>query len=794
MKKLIEIIKDKKTVLICPSAFKNRVLEYLSENKEIADIKFIDLNEYRKNRLFDYGLDAVKYLVDRHGLSVSNSKEILNNIYYVEDKEYGNEKLDNLMGFKKELENNDLLIRNELFDRFLEDREIIVIGYGSLNRSDNAIIKGKIIPYEEKERKYRISRFENIEEEIEYVYNAVSDLITAGTDINRIHILNANADYESYFARFNTYYGFKIDYRCNEKLIGIPLAKDFLDMIDTLDKQDIYSRLAEAENDQADKLIGIINRYTDYDLKDVKEFIVEDLRNTDCSTDIFTDVVRCEDLFTPFGNDDHVFLIGFNDQFPAFKTDTEYITNNLRPILNMSSVEEENELIRKNVRGYLSGIDKLHISYCEKSPFRKYNQNNLYSNDECEFIKVNITDYSHSEKLNRLRYAYMQDRLQKYALCDEDYSLFQKYYGSNDYRSYSNAFKGLGKDQIRQLDKVKLSYTRMNDFYLCSFRYYLDYVLKIADNTGNYNTRIGNITHVVLKDLYTDPDFDFDRSWDEAYRNEEAGLDEKEKLFEDEAEEFFAKKIKEELRKDVQIIEKQKQMTLLDKQLCEEYIRTEVAENISFDGKIDKVMYREGSENVVANVVDYKTGNSSDIDRRLMEFGLSLQLPSYMYLLSKKDLFNGKKLDYGGFYLQHLISNERKYDESKTLEDLKNESMKFDGFTTDDPDRLEITDPDLKEGDSSRLYRTVKKKNDGSLHSNSNTMSDEEIKEKIKLVEEKIIEAGEQIQKGNFNIDPKKYNNKNISCDYCPYLDICYRSFVYELKPKEAEDDGREMD
>ena len=73
-------------------------------------------------------------------------------------------------------------------------------------------------------------------------------------------------------------------------------------------------------------------------------------------------------------------------------------------------------------------------------------------------------------------------------------------------------------------------------------------------------------------------------------------------------------------------------------------------------------------------------------------------------------------------------------------------------------------------------------------------MSDEEIKEKIKLVEEKIIEAGEQIQKGNFNIDPKKYSNKNISCDYCPYLDICYRSFVYELKPKEAEDDGREMD
>lgn len=790
MKKLINKIKDKKTVLICPSTFKNRILEYLSENKEILDIKFIDLNEYKRNRFFDYGFDTVKYLVDSHGLSVSNAKEILNNIYYVEDKEYGNRKLDNLVRIKRELENNNLLIYNRLFDKFLEDRQIIVAGYGELNRFDSAIVKGEIIPYEETEKKYRIRKFEGIEEEIEYVYNAISDLIISGTDINRIHILNANADYETYFNRFNTYYGFKVDYKTREKLIGTSIAKDFLDMIDTSDKQDIYDRLADTDSEQADKLISIINKYTDYELKEVKDFIIEDLKNTDCSTDIYTDVVRCEDLYMPFDSSDHVFLIGFNDQFPAFKTDTEYITNNLRPLLNMSSIEEENGLIRKNVRGYLSGIENLHISYCEKSPFKKYNQNNLYSKDEYESVESSGSDYGHSELLNRLKFAYLQDRLQKYGISDEDYSLLQKYYGNNDYYSYSNLFKGLNKDQIKKLYEVKLSYTRMNDFYLCRFRYYLDYVLKITNNAGNYNTRIGNLCHEVLKDLYTEDDFDFDRSWDRAYRNEEAGLDEEERLFEDEAEEFFVEKVREELRKDVQIIEKQKEQTLLDKQLCEEYIKAEVGENITFDGKIDKVMYREGNETVTANVVDYKTGSSSDIDRRLMEFGLSLQLPSYMYLLSKKDLFKGKELNYGGFYLQHLVNTERKYDETKTLEDLKTESMKLDGFTTDDLDRLEITDPDLKEGETSKLYRTVRKKNDGSLYGTSNTMSDEEIREKIELVERKIIEAGEQIREGNFNIDPKKYGNKNIPCDYCPYLDICYRRFVYELKAKEAEDDG----
>ncbi len=794
MKDLIARIKDNKTLLVCPTVYKNKVLEYLFLNKEVCDIKFIDISEYRKNRLFDYDLKAVKYLVDRYAFSVSNAREILENICFVEDREYGNEKLDGLVKFRKELEENGLLIHNRLFDKFLEGRRVIVAGYGELNRSDSALIDGEIIPYEEKKKKYLISSYGNIEEEIEHVYNAISDLIAKGIDINRIHILNASSDYESYFNRFNTYYGFTVDFKNSEKLFGTTIAGVFLDMIDTLDKQKIYDRLIAMDNDQADRLIGIINRYTDHDLKDVKDFIVEDLKNTECSADVFTDVVRCEDLFTPFDSEDHIFLIGFNDRFPVFRTDTEYITNNLRSVLNMSSIEEENELIRRNVRGYLSNIENLYISSFEKSTFRKNNQNNLYKKGECEFVEGPVSDYRHSEGLNRLKYAYMQDRLKKYAITDEDYSLLQKEYGDNDYDSYSNLFKGLNNKQIQQLADVKLSYTRMNDFYLCHFRYYLNYILKISDNGGNFNTRIGSICHEVLKDFYNDEDFDFERSWNEAYRSEEQRLEAKEKLFEDEAQEFFVQKLKDELKKDIQIIEKQKEMTLLEKQLCEEYVKVKVAENIYFDGMIDKVMYREDNEDVVANVVDYKTGNSSEIDRKIMEFGLSLQLPSYMYLLSKKDLFKGKKLHYGGFYLQHIVNSERKYDENKTLEDLKSESMKFDGFTTDDLDRLKVIDPELKEGETSKLYRTLRMKNDGSLYGTSNTMSDEEIAEKIRLVEDKIVEAGQEIMKGNFSIDPKKYSNRNISCDYCLFSDICYRRVVYELKVKEASDHGGEMD
>ena len=110
MKNLIDKLKEEKTILVCPSVFKNRVLEYLSEHKEICDVKFIDINEYKKNLLFNYDLKAVKYLVDKHDLSVSNAKEIINNLYYVEDRNYGIEKLDSLVQYRRELEQNNLLI------------------------------------------------------------------------------------------------------------------------------------------------------------------------------------------------------------------------------------------------------------------------------------------------------------------------------------------------------------------------------------------------------------------------------------------------------------------------------------------------------------------------------------------------------------------------------------------------------------------------------------------------------------------------------------------------------------
>ena len=81
----------------------------------------------------------------------------------------------------------------------------------------------------------------------------------------------------------------------------------------------------------------------------------------------------------------------------------------------------------------------------------------------------------------------------------------------------------------------------------------------------------------------------------------------------------------------------------------------------------------------------------------------------------------------------------------------------------------------------------------GELSKNSKVISDEDMKDMIKLVEDKILEASTSILNNDFSINPKVIDNKNVSCIYCPYKDICYKrikDYVYCETKKEEVIDG----
>ena len=85
------------TLIICPDSFKKTILRQLSADKKLYDVKFMDLNEYKRNWFFDYDTKTIKYLCDKYGFSINNAKEIIDNLYYLEDKKYDSDKLNHLL-------------------------------------------------------------------------------------------------------------------------------------------------------------------------------------------------------------------------------------------------------------------------------------------------------------------------------------------------------------------------------------------------------------------------------------------------------------------------------------------------------------------------------------------------------------------------------------------------------------------------------------------------------------------------------------------------------------------------
>ncbi len=763
-------------LVICPNSYSRRVLESISKRKEIIDVKFMDLNKYKRNYFFNYDIRAIKYLVDKYNLSINNAREILNNLYYIDiNTKYENKKLNDLSEYKKELIDNNLLIFNPLFNRQIKDRKIFIMGYGKLSEEDLKIINGELIEDELIDKVYDLYSFENIEEEVEYLYNTIFDLLyEKQIDINKIFILNTNSDYETYFKRFNTYYPFKIDYKNSDSIIGTKLVNDLRVMFNEKSREEIFDYLKNLNSPISKRIINIINKYPQYDLKEIQDYIIHDLRNIKSNQSNLKNVVKCSEMFTHFEEDEYVFVLGFSESFPNLNKDDDYLSDDLKNVLGISSSEIINDLKRYNTKTYLSNIHNLYLSYCKKSPFNSYNENNLFERiNKKEYINSN----KYSDYINRLKLSYSLDRFDKYGIEDKDISLYMKTYDDIDYGKYNNSFNGLNDKQIKDINTVNLSYSSMDEFYKCQFKYYLEYILKLRENDDNFNTKLGSIAHEVLKEYYENDEFDFEKSWNNKLNEYE--LDSKEL--------FFLNKLKKEIKEDIEIINKQDKLSSLNNHVCEEKFKYDLNDSISFNGFIDKLNYKKENEKTIVSVIDYKSGSYASIKEKLFEYGLSLQLPSYMYLLSKDKRYENIK--YAGFYLQYLINNDYKYNSDLNIDDIKNDSMKLHGYTTNDLDRVNLLDSSIEEGISNNIHG-LKLKKDGSFSSTSKIMSDERFDELVNLVDEKILEAGNSILSGDFKINPKQIDKDNESCAYCPYSDICFKRnddliFINTRKEKE---------
>ena len=65
------------------------------------NIKFYTKDEIKRKLLFDYDQKAIHYLALKYNYKIDICKMYLNNMYYVDDKKYESDKLNNLVAMKK---------------------------------------------------------------------------------------------------------------------------------------------------------------------------------------------------------------------------------------------------------------------------------------------------------------------------------------------------------------------------------------------------------------------------------------------------------------------------------------------------------------------------------------------------------------------------------------------------------------------------------------------------------------------------------------------------------------------
>lgn len=769
---------ENNTIVVTNYNYRLEILKELDKSDKLLNVNFMTLEELLDKYYFSYDERAIYYLMDKYKLKRDIAGIYLKNMIYVSDKDYNNDKLNKLVLLKKELIKEKLLIYDELFLKYIKNKKIVFYNYNYFTSLEKEMIKelGQItsvlvVDKEYSNNEHTIYEFNDIDDEVEFVAISILKLIEKGVPISLIKLTNLNDDYLDTVKRIFNMCGLKVSFS-NDKVISTKVAQDYLSLEGSIfERIDILSSKYK-NNLVLDQIIKIVNKYVGFKNLDViKEMIKYDLKNCSLKEDKYKNSIEIIDYKNYPTSDKYIFMLSFNqNNIPVVYKDEEFITDNIKDDLFIYSVTLRNKLERESSINNILNIKNLVITYKNSTSFGSYYPSNLI--DDLGFsVKEINRDYkkSYSLILDRIKLSKMLDNYIKTGSIDKNLNYLYSNYNDISYSKYDNKFKGINSSLFKDYisGEFNLSYSSMDSFYKCPFRYYLSYVLNLDIYEERFETYIGKLFHYVLENgLKEKKDVAFLVSL--FISNKERVLSKKEK--------FFVNNLIKELEFVLKVIFEQLENTNLNKMLFEEKVEIKKEGNISvtFKGFIDKVMYEEKDGKVIGAIIDYKTG-FTDINLGYVPYGLSMQLPIYLYLAKNSDKL--KDISFAGFYLQRVLSNEVSVDIKKSYDELKRDNVLLYGYSNSNESLLYEFDKTYKK---SKYIKSMKLNDKGGFSRFSKILSDDKIDKLIKLTDERIDNAIREISVAHFDIKPKKTDKELLGCKYCNYRDICFKEALDE--------------
>ena len=745
------------TLIICPNATKLKILNEQIEEKTLYNIKFMTKEEFKNNYYFSYDEKALFYLMKKYNYNLDVAKVYLKNLYVIdENKEYKNHKLKFLKELKLELLKENLLVTNPNFKKYIANKNIITKNYYDLEKYEEEMLNTKIeIPKSTLTAK--VVECKTIEEEVNYVCLKILDLINSGVDINKIFITNYSNDYYYIMNRLFKYYNIPINLDPKESIYSTKVVSDYLKT------KELY---LEDKNKSIinRKLINVLSSISmlDEESKEYQTILLDKLKNTYLSIKKKVNAINIKDLYQDiFEDDDHVFVLGFNqDILPKMEKDISYINDSIKDEVSLYKTSYINRRNKEALTYILSTIKNLYLSYKLSSPFSSFYKSSLITDLGLEIITPDIDTFNKSNLYNKLRLA---EKLDLYHLYGEKQVGLEKLYSHYEipYNTYSNKYTGINNDTyLTHLPyPLKLSYTSLNSYNECSFKYYIKYVLKLDKYEDTFQAFIGSLYHDILS-LFLKTNFNFEEEYQKYLERRELSLKERLLLI----------RIKKDLLHLIDTLKKQQLLTGYDDALYEKKIDVPLDKKVSvvFTGAIDKIMYYQKIEDTYFTIVDYKTG-TIDTHIEPMKYGLHMQLPVYLYLIHYSKVFNNPI--FTGIYYQNIMFQYPTWTDKKDKEQIYKDNLMLQGYSTEDTSILARFDSTYEKSEYIKSMSYTDEKGFGTY---AKVMNNDTLYNLVEYTKNHISEKTDSILNSEFNINPKVYAGKNIACEFCQYKDLCY--------------------
>ena len=819
------------SIIICSAGTKRKLLEKNSGKFPLFYATYFDLKSFKEKYYYKISNKAVIEAMNFLNMSYSNAKIISQYIYFVDENrdDYNDKKLIMLKNLKRQLQSKKLLEYNPIFNKLIEGKDIYVfdlfldnfyknmldkiaetnnVFYVSEKDKNRTYDKTKFYDFSEedeyvfsdnpdvhmdlkliKSKKRDVLKFKTYDKEVEYVFTQISKLLVDQKNaekINSIYIWSNSTTYNHMLSRYSDIFGIPVSIRETESIKNHVTYKEFYKHLSlSHSKTEAIRKIEKYKNTyEYNALISLLNEFYFLDDDKLCEVIKVEIENVKYEDIKYNNCVKVVSNSEGFKEDDHVFLIGFDSNtYPKTYKDDDYLPSSYAEICSITTQKEKNKIELNKAIYTISKInnDNLTMTFSEFSTTK-----NVISLSSKE-LNCEEKEYIVEEKTPGTEYHKyipgLLNQLNRASFIDKQIEQNKYIKELNEYKSYNPKFinfvdkdienlKEILKDPKVNKPKLHLSYTSMDEYYKCHFRYYLERVLKIKHDEDRVATKLGNIFHGLLE------------------KNDKEKIDlevEKQKILDttdDIILKYYFNKFWEDFKLIIDFNTKFKDNTKLKGALAESELIVEFSdENVDkkFTGKIDKIIFKkdENGNDYIA-IIDYKTGDpSATLDN--IVYGLNLQLPSYAYLISKGTFKIEDKKEkiiienpiILGLFLQKILQKvEYKLNQTKDPTNEKVKNLKLEGYSISDNSLLGMLEPNYADSDYIKNLKFKSESTD--FVKDAKLFSSDDIKMIIDIVDTKIKEAFDSILQADFTINPKKIGSLNVSCQYCPYSNICY--------------------